>query len=35
MAHDRAPGLLSRCLLRARRFVRALALADHTPYGGY
>ncbi|MEU7577487.1 hypothetical protein AB0B50_07780 [Streptomyces sp. NPDC041068] len=25
----------ARQLLRVRRFVRALALADHTPSGGY
>ncbi|MCM2415038.1 MULTISPECIES: hypothetical protein [unclassified Streptomyces] len=27
--------LLARYLLRARAFVRELALADHVPYGGY
>lgn len=30
-----APRLLARRLLRVRDFLRALALTDHTPSGGY
>ncbi|WP_164555751.1 MULTISPECIES: hypothetical protein [unclassified Streptomyces] len=29
------PRLLARRLLRLRDFLRALALTDHTPFGGY